>query len=99
MKTRRVAVAALVFSILFTIFSGISTTAKASYDLGQVAYYDRVKQALNLTIQQENMLQEHGFVVAELPSTKTLPAEDDLGILYDSSWARCEDFYYIQVHK
>jgi Protein of unknown function (DUF3160) len=99
MKTRKVAVAALVFSILLTMFSGISTTAKASYNLEQVAYYDRVKQALNLTAQQESMLQEHGFVVAELPITKNLPTEDELDILYDSPWARFEDFYYIQVYN
>ncbi len=99
MKTCKVTVVALVFSILFTMFSGISATAKASYNLGEVAYYDRVKQALGLNAQQENMLKEHGFVVAELPGAKALPPVDELGILYDSPWARFEDFYYIQVYN
>src|SRR5512136_1068463 len=97
MKTRKVAVAALVFSILFAMFSGISTTVKASYNLGEVAYYDRVKQAFNLTRQQESMLQEHGFVVAEAPTTN-LSAQNDLFTL-ESPWSRFEDFYYLQVYN
>lgn len=79
------------------MFSNIPSRVEASYNLSQVAYYDRVKQALNLTAQQENMLQQHGFVVAEIPSINNLPADDDFTLEFP--WARFEDFYLTQVYN
>ncbi len=66
MKTRKIVVTILTLLILFTIVPNVPTRAESSYDLSKVAYYDRVKQALNLTAQEESMLEKYGFTTAEL---------------------------------
>lgn len=65
MRARQIAVVALVFLMLFPIVSNIPRSVKASYDLSQVAYYDRVKQALGISEEQEEMLEEYGFSISE----------------------------------
>ncbi len=97
MKTHQVTVIVLVFLMLFTIFSNFSLNAKASYDLSKVAYYDRVEQAFNLTAKQESMLQQHGFVVTEIPNLTNLTSTTDRRS--NIPWMRFEDFYYLQIYN
>jgi hypothetical protein len=66
MRVRQVVVIALVFLMLLTIISNIPRNVKASYDLSQVAYYDRVKQAIGISDEQEEMLKEYGFSIADV---------------------------------
>jgi hypothetical protein len=65
-------------------------STKASFDLSEVAYYDRVKQVLNLTLQQEAMLEKNGFVIVELPNKPDV-------FLYPR--LRFEDFYFEEVYS
>ena len=90
MKIRKIAVAALLFSILLTLVPIVPTRAESTYDLSQVAYYDQVKQSLNLTEQQENMLKEYGFTTIEVESGS------DSGL---NPQNRFEDFYYTKVYQ
>ncbi len=58
--------ATLVCLLLFPIVLNVPGSVKASYNLSQVAYYDRVKQVLGFTVQQEDMLEKYGFTTVEL---------------------------------
>jgi len=72
----------------------------ASNDLSQVAYYDRVKQALNLTAEQESMLEKCGFTVAQMPYAYDPSIEyDPEGTFSSSQGTRFEDFYWQQVYN
>ena len=51
--------------MLLTLSSVPTISAEAPFDLSQVKYYDRVKEVLNLTWQQETALSANGFVVIE----------------------------------
>jgi hypothetical protein len=93
MKIHRAVVAALVCLLLLPIVLNVPGSVKASYDLSQVAYYDRVKQVLNLTSQQEDMLEEYGFTTVQLAQGKGTEEPE----LF-SPWQRFEDFYYEQVY-
>ena len=101
MKIYRIIVAALVCLLLFPIVLNVPGSVKASYDLSQVAYYDRVKQALNLTFEQESMLEKYGFTVAEMPYEYNPPDEEDpFGAeLSTSPGTRFEDFYWQKVYN
>ena len=66
MKICRIAVAALLCLLLFSVVLNVPREVKALYDLSQVAYYDRVKQAFSLTAQQESMLEKYGFTIVEM---------------------------------
>ncbi len=91
MRVRRFCVAALVILILLTTVSDVPGSLGASYDLSQVAYYDRVKQAFNLTPQQENMLRNYGFTIAQTENANSSEYEFDLS-------QRFEDFYFKGVY-
>ena len=47
--------------LLFSVFVGV-TPVRADFDLSSVAYYDKVKNVLGLTVAQEDMLRQYGFV-------------------------------------
>jgi hypothetical protein len=66
----------------------VPKTVKASFNLSSVAYYDRVKQVLNLSDQQESMLEKDGFVIVDISNTS-----DGL-----EPWLRFEDFYFDKVY-
>ncbi len=89
MKTRLIATTTLVFLILLTLVSKVPAGVKASYDLSQVAYYNQVKQEFNLTAQQEDMLRNYGFTIAQVAN------DSDSGFY---SGQRFEDFYYTRVY-
>ncbi len=84
-------IAKAVFVLLLLFCSGLAgiAPAHATFDLSKVAYYDKVKQALSLTSEQELMLQEYGFVSVEIPNGSDY--------WYDPS-LRFEDFYYSKVY-
>jgi hypothetical protein len=69
-RARQIAVVALVFLMLFTIVSTIPRSVNASYDLSQVAYYDRVKQAIGISEEQEEILKEYGFSIADVAAER-----------------------------
>jgi hypothetical protein len=81
-----------VFVLLLLFCSGLAgiAPAHATFDLSKVDYYDRVKQALSLTSEQELMLQKYGFVSVEIPNGSDY--------WYDPS-LRFEDFYYSKVYQ
>ncbi len=99
MRTRQIAVVPLVFLVLFSIFSSIPGTVKASYYLSQVAYYDQVKQSLSLTAQQETMLENYGFTVLEMPYDYDPLYDDELLGEALSPWIRFENFYWQKVYN
>jgi hypothetical protein len=66
MKNRIIVPATLALLILLTTVSNTGKIVEADYDLSQVAYYEQVKQEFNLTAQQEQMLKEYGFTIAEI---------------------------------
>ena len=70
MRRRQIAVVVLVFLILFTVVSNIPRSVNASYDLSQVAYYDRMKQAIGISEEQEKMLEEYGFSIADVAAKR-----------------------------
>jgi len=80
-----------VFVLLLLFCSGLAgiAPAHATFDLSKVDYYDRVKQGLSLTSEQELMLQKYGFVSVEIPNGSDY--------WYDPS-LRFEDFYYSKVY-
>lgn len=98
-RTQKITVATLVFLILFTLISNIPGTVRASYDLSQVAYYDRVKGELNLTAQQETMLEKYGFTVLEMPYDYDPLYDDELLGEALSPWMRFENFYWQKVYN
>src|SRR4030042_1938798 len=101
MKIYRIIVAALVCLLLFPIVMNVPNSVRASYALSQAAYYDRVKQALNLTSEQESMLEKYGFTIAEMPYEYNPPDEEDpFGAeLSTSPGTRFEDFYWQKVYN
>jgi hypothetical protein len=78
----------MLLPLLCWVLIGIAPV-HATFDLSKVAYYDRVKQALSLTPEQESMLQNYGFVSVEVPNGSDY--------WYDPS-LRFEDFYYAKVY-
>lgn len=64
---------------------------QASFDLSQVAYYDDVRRVLNLTAEQEAMLEQNGFVIVEAPNRTDLLDSFDPRL-------RFEDFYFFEVY-
>jgi hypothetical protein len=102
MKICRIAVAILVCLLLFPVVLNVPGSVKASYDLSQVAYCERVKQELNLNAQQESMLEKYGFTIAEMPYEYTPPDEEDPfggDMLETSPGTRFEDFYWQKVYN
>jgi hypothetical protein len=63
--------------------------AQAAFDLSQVSYYDRVKNALSLTTAQEVALLKNGFVSVNISAVESDFLEPNL---------RFEDFYYRKVY-
>ena len=66
MRKHQIAVTAFVFLLLFTIFLNMPRSVRASYDLSQVAYYERVKEAIGISEEQEEMLEEYGFSIKDV---------------------------------
>jgi hypothetical protein len=91
MKICRIIAATLVCLLLFSVVLNAPRSVKAAYNLSQVAYYDQVKQALNLTSEQESMLEKYGFTTVEL-------SNDSADSFYFSPWLRFEDFYCTKVY-
>jgi hypothetical protein len=89
MKGYRIVVASLVFFLLASVVLNIPGFAKATNDLSQVAYYNRVKNVLNLTAQQEAMLQQNGFAIVPVANNPNL---------WLNANSRFEDFYYGEVY-
>jgi hypothetical protein len=104
-KVRQIIVLLIVFSLLSSIALNIPGYVQATNDLSQVAYYDRVKQAFNLTLQQENMLRDYGFTVVETPydnsSDSGFSGAPDSAVTEAvfSPWGRFEDFYLGKVYN
>jgi hypothetical protein len=98
-KIHQIIAATLVMLLLFSVILNAPRDAKAAYDLSQVAYYDRVKQALNLSSEQESMLEKYGFTIIEMPYTYTPPNEEDPLELETSPGTRFEDFYWQKVYN
>jgi hypothetical protein len=88
-KVYRIVVAPLVFLLLFAGVLNIPRYVNASCDLSKVAYYNQVKKVLNLTAQQENMLEKNGFAIVEMSNKSD-------SVLYPA--LRFEDFYYGEVY-
>ncbi len=102
MRARQIAVVALVFLMLFPIVSNIPRSVKASYDLSQVAYYDRVKQVLGISEEQEEMMKEYGFSIAEMnPEGITEQREmmEKNGMISEGFIGGFEDFYCEKVYR
>ena len=89
MRNRTIVAATIALLMLLTTVSNTGKTVEADYDLSQVAYYEQVKQEFNLTAQQEQMLKEYGFTVAEM-------SNDFYSDFYPSQ--RFEGFYYTKVY-
>jgi hypothetical protein len=80
----------LLISPLFSSISRIVNGAGTPFDPSSVSYYDIVKKALNLTSDQEAMLQNNGFVVVEVPNVT-------IGYMFSPA-LRFQDFYYSEVY-
>ena len=91
MRSRHFCVTALVVLMLLTTVSNVPGSVGASYDLSQVAYYDRVKQEFSLTTQQETMLRNYGFTIVQMENATSSEYDFDL-------WQRFEDFYFRKVY-
>ena len=102
MRLREVIVTALVFLIFLTLFLNIPRNVMASYDLSQVAYYDRVKQAIGISEEQEEMLKEYGFSISDMGGTDlsglTGEEYDGLAFAAQAGNLRFEDFYCEKVY-
>lgn len=88
--------------MLFTIVSTIQRSVNASYDLSQVAYYDRVKQAIGISEEQEAMLKEYGFSIAEMNAegySKQQKSMEGYGEIEGGFIGGFEDFYCEQVYQ
>jgi hypothetical protein len=93
MKVYRTDVLILLILLILPLFSSVSRIvgdAGTSFKPSSVSYYDAVKKALNLTSDQETMLENNGFVVVEVPNTT-------IGYMYNPA-LRFEDFYYSEVY-
>lgn len=103
MKVRQIIVLLIAFSLLFSIALNIPGFVHATNDLSQVAYYDRVKQAFNLTLEQENMLVNYGFTVVETPPENLTPSgppdyPEMMPEQVFSPWGHFEDFYLGKIY-
>lgn len=85
-------ISVLILLLLLLSSVGLNTLVltQASFDLSQVAYYNDVKRALNLTSEQEAMLERNGFVVIEVSNTSEMGLNPGL---------RFEDFYFSKVYR
>jgi hypothetical protein len=88
--------------MLFTIVSNIPRSVNASYDLSQVAYYDRVKQAIGISEEQEEMLKEYGFSIAEMNAEGYSDQQElveEYGEIGEGFIGGFEDFYCEKVYR
>ena len=66
--TKTILAIILTFSLFFSsAFAGVSS-GKASFVPSDALYFDRVKNVLGLTEEQQNMLSQQGFVIVEVPN-------------------------------
>ncbi len=66
MKLSRICIFPLIVVLLFSVIVSVpKASVSAPFDLSKVKYYERVKEVLGLTGQQETALKKHGFVVVE----------------------------------
>jgi hypothetical protein len=79
----------LAASLLSSLCLTGNRPAQAAFDLSQVSYYDKVKNALSLTAAQEVALLKNGFVSVNISAEEPDFLEPDL---------RFEDFYYEKVY-
>jgi hypothetical protein len=90
MNTYKTVISIVLLLLLFFVGLSAVVPARASFDLPRVAYYDDVKRVLNLTSEQEAMLETNGFVVVEISNPS------DMGL---NPALRFEDFYYDKVYR
>ena len=82
----------LVALLLFSLISGAliaNRPVTASFDLSQAAYYNKIKNVLSISPEQEMMLKKYGFVSVETPNQSTHYLDPRL---------RFEDFYHNLVY-
>jgi len=90
MKAKNITETSLLLLMLISTSLIAITPGKATFDLSQVAYYDRIKRVLSLTRQDETTLSNNGFVIVDI-SNRSLDSFLDPKM-------RFEDFYYSVVY-
>jgi hypothetical protein len=97
MKIKKVAKFLLLISLLSSLTLITPVPAKASFDPSQAAYYEEVKNVLSLTPEQEETLENYGFVVVELSALKSESNMSEVFYGFDPA-LRFEDFYFYKVY-
>jgi len=88
-RTEVVVLEVLLVSLIFSLGLTQSAPASASFEPSKAAYYDRVKNAFSLTPEQQEALEDNGFIIVDTPRTSDTPFRPEL---------RFEEFYYSQVY-